>query len=64
MVSVKTCALFCLPQQSRNGPEMEILRVQMYGRPSKNIFLGRATSEYHALTRIKTGARQETLRSS
>ena len=30
----------------------------------KIFFLGRATSEYHALTRIKTGARQETLRSS
>ena len=50
--------------QGQNGPEMEILRAQMYGRPSENIFLGRATSEYHALTRIKTGARQETLRSS
>ena len=31
----------------------------MYGRPSKNIFLGRATSKYHALMRIKTGARQK-----
>ena len=36
----------------------------MYGRPSKNIFLGRVTSEYPALVRITTGARQETLRSS
>ena len=43
---------------------MEILRVQMYGRPSKNISLGRVTNEYYALTIIKTGARQETLRSS
>ena len=29
-----------------NVPDMEILRVQMYGRPSKNISLGRVTSEY------------------
>ena len=36
----------------------------MYGRPSKNISWGRVTSEYYALTRIKPGARQETLRSS
>ncbi len=59
-----TCALFYLPQQSRNGPEMENLRFQMYGRPSRNISLGHVTIECYALTRIKTGARQETLRSS
>ena len=46
---------------SRNGNSEGF---QMQGRPSKNTFLGRATSEYHARTRIETGARQGTLRSS
>ena len=39
-VTVGPCYLFHLPQRSRNGPKIEILRAKIYATPSKNICLG------------------------
>ena len=37
-VTVGPCYLFHLPQRSRNGPKIDILRATMYATPSKNMF--------------------------
>ena len=37
-VTVGPCYLFYLPQRSRNGPKIEILRAKMYATPSRNMF--------------------------
>ena len=63
-VTVGPCYLFHLPQRSRNGPKIEILRAKIYATPSKNICLGRVLNQYHPCMCIKTEALQRTLRTT
>ena len=61
---VGPCYISYLPQRSRNGPKIGILKANRYARPSKTIWLGRVLSQKHASMCIKTEALHRTLRSS